>query len=315
MIQRYFLVLKKQPIWLILIAMVFLSSVFIQGFFSWGNFRNLILQSSVDGMLALGMTFLMINGYFDLSVGTVMGFTAALAIGLQPYGIITAVIVALLAGVVIGSINGFLVAKAKINAFIVTLGSFIGVRGLIYIYTGESALVGEIMEFGFFGSSSFLGIPTLFVIMIVLMGIAEFVLRKTPHGRYTYAIGGNIEAAENAGIPVDRTIWLNFILCSLTAAIGGVLLASRLNAATPGLGWPDTNLMTIAVVVLGGTSLAGGLGNITRTLGGLFTFGVLYNILNILGVQSYYNTLITGIVLILVVYVDSHIRKNRVSIL
>lgn len=315
MIQRVFLSLKKQPIWIILLCMMIISSIFIPGFLSWGNFRNLILQSSVNGILALGMTFLMINGYFDLSVGTVMGFTAALAIGLQPFGIFAAVVVALLAGAVIGGINGFFVAKAKINAFIVTLGSFIGVRGLIYIYTGESALVGEIIEFGFFGSSSFLGLPTLFVIMIVLMGIAEFVLLKTPHGRYTYAIGGNIEAAENSGIPVDRTIWLNFVLCGLTAAIGGVLLASRLNAATPGLGWPDTNLMTIAVVVLGGTSLSGGVGSITRTLGGLFTFGVLYNILNILGVQSYYNTLITGIVLILVVYIDSNIRKNRVSII
>jgi len=314
MIQKLFISLKKQPIWLILLGMIVLSSVFIPGFLSFGNFSNVLVQSAVDGMLALGMTFLMINGYFDLSVGTVMGFTAALAIGLQPYGLFVAVGVALLAGAVIGAINGFFVAKAKINAFIVTLGSFIGVRGLIYIYTGEQALVGDIMEFGMFGASSFLGLPTLFVIMFVLMLVAEFVLRKTPHGRYTYSIGGNIEASENAGIPVDRTIWLNFIICGLTAAAGGVLLASRLNAATPTLGWPDKNLMTIAVVVLGGTSLAGGYGNITRTLGGLFTFGVLYNILNLLGVQSYYNTLITGIVLILVVYIDAHIRKNKVSI-
>jgi len=314
MIQKLVISLKKQPIWLILLGMIVLSSVFIPGFLSFGNFSNVLVQSAVDGMLALGMTFLMINGYFDLSVGTVMGFTAALAIGLQPYGLFIAVVVALLAGAVIGAINGFFVAKAKINAFIVTLGSFIGVRGLIYIYTGEQALVGDIMEFGMFGASSFLGLPTLFVIMFVLMLIAEFVLRKTPHGRYTYSIGGNIEASENAGIPVDRTIWLNFIICGLTAAAGGVLLASRLNAATPTLGWPDKNLMTIAVVVLGGTSLAGGYGNITRTLGGLFTFGVLYNILNLLGVQSYYNTLITGIVLILVVYIDAHIRNNKASI-
>ncbi len=314
MIQRIYTSLKKQPIWLILLGMIFLSSIFVSDFFAFGNFKNVLVQSAVDGMLALGMTFLMINGYFDLSVGTVMGFTAALAIGLQPYGLVVAVVVALLAGAAIGAINGFFVAKAKINAFIVTLGSFIGVRGLIYIYTQEQALVGEVMDFGMFGASDFLGLPTLFVIMFVLMLIAEFVLRKTPHGRNTYAIGGNIEAAENSGIPVDRTIWMNFIICGFTAAIGGVLLASRLNAATPTLGWPDKNLMTIAVVVLGGTSLAGGYGNITRTLGGLFTFGVLYNILNLLGVQSYYNTLITGIVLILVVYIDAHIRKNRVSI-
>lgn len=304
-------VLKREPIWAIVIAMFVLASIFVSGFFSFGNFMNVLVQSAVDGMLVLGMTYLMINGYFDLSVGTVMGFTAALTIGLQPHGLLIAVLIALLAGAAIGLINGFFVAKAKINAFIVTLGSFIGVRGLIYIYTGEQALIGEIMEFGMFGSSSFLGLPTLFVIMIVLMAVAEFGLRKTPHGRYTYAIGGNMEAAGNAGIPVDRTIMLNFMICGLTAAAGGVLLASRLNAATPGLGWPDKNLMTIATVVLGGTSLTGGSGSITRTLGGLFTIGMLYNILNLLNVQSYYNTLIMGLVLILVVYADAHLKRNN----
>lgn len=304
-------VLKREPIWAIVIAMFVLASIFVTGFFSFGNFMNVLVQSAVDGMLVLGMTYLMINGYFDLSVGTVMGFAAALTIGLQPHGLLIAVLIALLAGAAIGLINGFFVAKAKINAFIVTLGSFIGVRGLIYIYTGEQALIGEIMEFGMFGSSSFLGLPTLFVIMIVLMAAAEFGLRKTPHGRYTYAIGGNMEAASNAGIPVDRTIMLNFMICGLTAAAGGVLLASRLNAATPGLGWPDKNLMTIATVVLGGTSLTGGSGSITRTLGGLFTIGMLYNILNLLNVQSYYNTLIMGLVLILVVYADAHLKRNN----
>lgn len=308
--KKIILAFKRQPIWGIFLAMFLLSSIFVSGFFSMGNVLNVLVQSAVDGMLALGMTYLMINGYFDLSVGTVMGFTAALTIGMQPYGLFVAILVALLAGAAIGTINGFFVAKAKINAFIVTLGSFIGVRGLIYIYTNENALIGEIMEFGMFGASSFLGLPTLFVIMIVFMAIAEFGLKKTPHGRHTYAIGGNMEAAENAGIPVDRTIMINFMLCGLTAAMGGVLLAARLNAATPGLGWPDKNLMTIATVVLGGTSLTGGSGSITRTLGGLFTIGVLYNILNLLNVQSYYNTLIMGLVLILVVYADAHMKKR-----
>jgi len=308
--KRIILAFKRQPIWGIFLTMFLLSSIFVSGFFSMGNVLNVLVQSAVDGMLALGMTYLMINGYFDLSVGTVMGFTAALTIGMQPYGLFVAILVALLAGAAIGGINGFFVAKAKINAFIVTLGSFIGVRGLIYIYTKENALIGEIMEFGMFGASSFLGLPTLFVIMIVFMAIAEFGLRKTPHGRHTYAIGGNMEAAENAGIPVDRTIMINFMLCGLTAAMGGVLLAARLNAATPGLGWPDKNLMTIATVVLGGTSLTGGSGSITRTIGGLFTIGILYNILNLLNVQSYYNTLIMGLVLILVVYADAHMKKR-----
>ncbi len=306
-------VLKRQPIWAIFLGMFLLSSLFVPGFFSSGNFLNILVQTAVDGMLALGMTYLMINGYFDLSVGTVMGLSAALTIGMQKYGLFPAIMSAALAGAAIGLVNGFFVAKVKINAFIVTLGSFIGVRGLVYIYTKEDALIGEIMELGIFGSDSFLGLPVLFVVMIVAMGIASFGLRMTPHGRYTYAVGGNMEAAENAGIPVDRTIMINFTICGLTAALGGILLAARLNAATPALGWPDKNLMIIATVVLGGTSLTGGSGSIVRTLGGLFTIGMLYNILNLMNVQSYYNTLIMGLVLIMVVYADSHIKKRNLK--
>ncbi len=309
--KRVLSLFRRQPIWVILLGIVVITSLFRPDFLAVGNLLNILVQSAVNGMLAIGMTYLMINGYFDLSVGTVMGFTAALAIGLQPLSIPVAVIIAIAAGAGIGAINGFFVAKAKVNAFVVTLGSFIGVRGLIYIYTGENALVGQNYDFFDFGASRILGVPTLFLIMLAFAIIAEFGLRRTAHGRRTYAIGGNVEAAENAGIPVDRTVFLNFVLCGTTAAIGGVLLAARLNAATPGLGWPDTNLMTIATVVLGGTSLTGGSGSVTRTLGGLLTLGVLYNVLNLFNVQSYYNLLLTGLVLILVVYIDSSLKTKR----
>jgi len=302
---------RQQPIWAILIVFMLIIGLIEPRFWQMGNLLNIAVQVAVNGMLALGMTYLMINGYFDLSVGTVMGFTAALAIGLQPAGLWVAIPVALAAGAFIGAINGFLVAKVKINAFIVTLGSFIGVRGLTYIYTQEDALIGTNWTFGDFGASSVLGMPTLFVVMIVCMVIAEFGLKRSAHGRYTYAIGGNIEAAANAGIPVNRTIFLNFMLCGFTAAAGGVLLASRLNAATPTLGWPDKNLMTIATVVLGGTSLLGGAGSISRTVGGLLTLGLLLNVLNLFNVQSYYNTLFTGLVLILVVFADYQIKMKR----
>ena len=304
-------VFKKRPIWAILLLLVIIISIAAPEFLRIRNLLNILLQSSVNGIMAVGMTYLMINGFFDLSVGTVMGFSAALAVGLQPMGLFPAILISLIIGAGIGAINGFFVARAKINAFVVTLGSFIGVRGLIYIYTKEDALIGEIMGFSDFGASSVLGIPTLFIIMIVIAIIAEFVLRKTPHGRNTYAIGGNYEAAANAGIAVNKTIFINFVLCSLAAAIGGVLLASRMNAATPGLGWPDQNLMIIATVVLGGTSLNGGYGSIVHTLGGVLTIGVIQNALNLLNVQSYYNMLLMGIILILVVFADSRFKLAR----
>lgn len=304
--------IRQQPIWVILLVLMIVTSLIQPRFLQMGNLMNILLQSSVNGMLALGMTYLMINGFFDLSVGTVMGFTAALTVGLQSVGgLQLSIPAALLAGSAIGAINGFLVARAKINAFIVTLGSFVGVRGLTYIYTQEDSLVGEVFGFAIFGSSRVFGIPTLFLIMLAFMILGELALRYTAHGRNTYAIGGNEEAARNAGIPVDRTIFLNFLFCGFTAAVGGVLIAARLYSATPGLGWPDRNLMTIATVVLGGTSLLGGSGSVVRTMGGLLTLGVLYNVLNLFNVQSYYNTLFTGLVLILVVYADSYIKVRR----
>ncbi|NQT59966.1 MAG: ABC transporter permease [Bacteroidetes bacterium] len=309
--KKILLFFKKKPIWAILLLLIIIISILAPEFLAMRNLLNILLQSSVNGIMAVGMTYLMINGFFDLSVGTVMGLSAALAVGLQPMGLFPAIMLALLAGAGIGAVNGFLVAKAKINAFVVTLGSFIGVRGLIYIYTKEDALIGEIMGFCDFGSSNVLGVPTLFLIMITIAIVAEFALRKTSHGRNTYAVGGNYEAAENAGILVNRTIFINFILCSLAAAIGGVLLASRMNAATPGLGWPDKNLMIIATVVLGGTSLNGGYGSIIHTLGGVLTIGVIQNALNLLNVQSYYNTLLMGIILILVVFADSRFKIAR----
>lgn len=304
-------VFKKRPIWAILIFLMIVVSIAAPDFLAIGNLLNILLQVSVNGIMAVGMTYLMINGFFDLSVGTLMGLSAALAVGMQSYGIFPAIVIALLAGVAVGAVNGFLVSKAKINAFVATLGSFIGVRGLIYIYTKEDALIGERMIFSDFGASKVLGIPTLFILMIVIALIAEFGLRKTVHGRNTYAIGGNYEAAENAGIKVNRTVFLNFIICSVAAAIGGILLASRMNAATPTLGWPDKNLMIIATVVLGGTSLNGGYGSIFHTLGGVFTIGVIENALNLLNVQSYYNMLMMGIILIVVVFADSRVKLAR----
>jgi ribose transport system permease protein len=300
--------IRIQPIWPILIFIIIVGAIVSRDFFTISNLSNILLQVAVNGVMAVGMTFLMINGFFDLSVGTVMGFAAALVIGMQKLGMIPALIISLAAGIAIGCINGFFVSKVKMNAFVVTLGSFIGVRGLIYIYTGEMALVGEFMGFAEFGMAEIGGFPLLALLMLVILAFGEFVLRKFRHGRNSYAIGGNAEAAKNAGIPVDRTIFLNFAISGLCAAIGGIFIASRMNAATPTLGWPDTNLIIIATVALGGTKLNGGFGSMIHTLGGLLTLGIINNIMDLLNVPSYYNMLFMGIILMLVVFADSKFK-------
>ena len=304
-------IIFAQPIWAILVGIFIVASIASPDFLNLRNLSNILLQSSLNGVLAIGMTFLMINGYFDLSVGTVMGFCAALTIGLQPLGLAPAILAALAAGLIVGAINGFFVVKVKLNAFVVTLASFIGMRGLIFIYTHERSIVGQHEGFAFFGAGHIGGFPTLALIMLCFMLIAEFVLRKTAHGRNTYAIGGNAEAARNAGIPVERTDFLNFVICGLCAAIGGVFVASRMNAATPTLGWPDTNLMIIATVALGGTKLRGGFGSLIHTLGGLLTLGIIRNTMDLLNVPSFFNRLSMGIILMLVVYADAKFQHGK----
>lgn len=306
--KSFALFIKRQSIWPILIICSLVISILTPDFLQFNNVINIFLQSSIYGVMAVGMTFLMINGYFDLSVGTVMGLCAALVIGLQEVNMATAVIISLLCGAAIGAINGFLVSRVQINAFIVTLASMFGARGLIYIYTKEQAVIGTIRAFEDFGASKLGFLPTIVIIFLGLLIIGELFLRFSIHGRHSYAIGGNYEAAKNAGIKVNKTIFINFMLSGIAAGLGGILLASRMNAATPTLGWPDTNLMVIASVVLGGTKLTGGYGSMIHTLGGVLTIGIIQNGMNLLNVQSYYNTLFMGIILILVVYVDKKFK-------
>jgi ribose transport system permease protein len=299
----------------ILLVLIVLFAVIERDFFTFGNLRNILLQSSINGVMAIGMTFLMINGLFDLSVGTLMGLSATLAIGLQPFGLAVAILASLAAGVVVGLINGLLTTKAHINAFIVTLATMIGVRGLTYVYCKEQSFSGQIQGFNNFAESRLFGIPTFAWIFVVLVLVCEFVLARTRHGRNTYAVGGNSEAAFNAGIDTSRTTIINFVICSVAAALGGIMIAARMNASVPTLGWPDANLVVISCVVLGGTSLSGGYGGMLYTLGGTLTISMIKNALNLLNVQTYYNSIITGLVLILIVYFDRVLRKrSRVSI-
>jgi len=305
--------LKKRGIWAIILIVVVVISLLEPRFLRAGNLLNVLQQSVVFGVIAIGMTFVMINGYFDLSVGTVMGLCACLAVGLQEYGLVVALLAALAAGTTIGAINGFLVAKVGINAFVVTLASMFGARGLVFVYTGEQPIVGSVAAFRQFGASSIGFMPTLALVFLVLLVIAELYLRYSNHGRNTYAIGGNYEAASNAGINVDRTIMINFMITGFAAALAGIMLASRMNAATPAMGWPDTNLMIIASVVLGGTKLTGGYGSMIKTLGGVLALGIFRNGMNLLNVQSYYNMLFLGIILILVVFADSRFSPTKKS--
>lgn len=296
-----------QPIWIFVVAITIFFSVMSEYFFSLGNLTNILVQTSTIGLIALGMTYVMINGNIDLSVGATLGLAASLSVGLQNYGITVAVVVAIASGVVLGAMNGLLVWKTGVNAFIVTLGAMIGVRGLIFVYTEEQSFYASNFAFSDFGMSTIGPIPVLAVIFLFCALLMHLVLKKTVHGRNTFAVGGNPEAALDAGIRIGRNMMVNFIIVGFFAALAGVLLATQMGASTPNLG-RDYELWAITAVVLGGTKLTGGFGSITGTMGGVLAIGVLRNGMNMMQVPAFYVLVILGVILISVLIIDQKIN-------
>ncbi len=299
--------MKQEPVWVIFIGCFLFFSIVSSEFLSVGNLLNILLQSSILGILAVGMTFLMISGYFDISIGSMMAFTAAVAVSLTGYSIVLAIVAALTCGALFGAINGLLVTKAKINAFIVTLAAMSGIRGLLYVYTGEREIIGLAREFEKIAAGKLLNIPYPILIWAVIVIVCEFILRKTVYGRNVYGLGGNLDATKNAGVPVDRYVLAFFVINGILVSIAGIILASRLNAATPVLGLGQEMIVIIAVV-LGGTKLDGGSGNMIKTVAGVLTVGIIQNGMNILNVQTFYNMLIMGSIFILVVFMDAKLK-------
>ncbi|MGJ3262810.1 MAG: ABC transporter permease [Salinarimonas sp.] len=298
------------PIWLILIACTAFFSVSADSFFAIGNFTNILIQTSTIGLIALGMTVVMINGNIDLSVGAVVALAASLAVGLQgDLGIIPAVLVGLGAGVALGFLNGMIVWKTGVDAFIVTLGAMMGVRGLVFVYTGEQSFFAMDCAYSDFGMSSVAGVPTLAWVFLAFTLVMHLVMTRTAHGRNAYAVGGNREAAENAGIRVGRHMVANFMLVGFFAALAGITLSTQMGASTPNLG-TNYELWVITAVVLGGTKLAGGAGSILGTLGGVLTIGVLRNGMNLMQVPAFYVLVVMGVILIAVLLVDARINRR-----
>ncbi|MCE9664588.1 ABC transporter permease [Halomonas sp. M5N1S17] len=296
-----------QPIWLFVIAIFIFFSFMSEYFLSLGNITNILVQTSTIGLIALGMTYVMINGNIDLSVGAILGLAASLAVGLQDHGLTIAIIAALASGMLLGALNGLVVWKTGVNAFIVTLGAMLGIRGLIFLYTGEQSFYSMNFAFADFGASTIGPIPVLAIIFLLCTLVMHLVLTRTGHGRNTFAVGGNPEASIDAGIRLGRHMMINFIIVGFFAALAGVLLASQMGAATPNLG-RDYELWTITAVVLGGTKLTGGYGSITGTLGGVLAIGILRNGMNLMQVPAFYVLVVLGVILISVLIIDKKLN-------
>jgi len=301
------------PIWIVFFIF---SAIFVPGFLNVSNMFNIFNQNAMKGILAIGMTFVIINGYFDMSTCTLVALSASLACGLEgSIGMVPGILAALLVGCLVGAINGFLVAYARINAFVVTLAMMLGCRGVGYIYHAEQSLIPNKTDAGWafidFGAAKIGPLSYIGIIFIALLLVAHYVLKYTNHGRSTYAVGGNENSAFNAGINYKRITFINFVICGFTGALGGVLYAAFAGSSTPTLGWPDMHMLVIAGVVLGGTKLTGGIGNIWYTLGGIMLLGVINNMMNLLNVQTYVNRMVTGLIMIGVLYLDKIIMDKK----
>ncbi len=290
-----------------LIVLVIVVSIMNPSFLAPLNILNLLRQVAINALIAFGMTFVILTGGIDLSVGAILALSSTLMAGMMVSGIdpILAIILGCLLGAIMGALNGLLITKGKMAPFIVTLATMTIFRGLTMVYTNGNPItgLGDSFMFQVFGRGYFLGIPVPALTMIITFTILWVILHKTPFGRQTYAIGGNEKAAIISGIKVDRVKILIYSLAGLLAALAGAILTSRLNSASPTAG-DSYELDAIAAVVLGGTSLSGGRGWIVGTLIGALIIGTLNNGLNLLGVSSFFQMVVKGGVIILAVLMD-----------
>jgi ribose transport system permease protein len=287
---------------IIIVILIFASPNFL----TINNILNVFRQVSINALIAFGMTFVILTGGIDLSVGATLALSGALTAGMLNGGMdpITAIIIGLAAGGVMGTINGLLVTKAKIAPFIATLATMTIYRGLALVYTDGRPITGFESElFTLVGGGYFFGVPVPVIITIIIFAILYFMLRKTTFGRNIYAIGGNEEASLLSGIKTGRFKIYVYALTGLLSSLAGIILTSRLNSAQANAG-TGYELDAIAAVVLGGTSLSGGKGWIVGTLVGALIIGVLNNGLNLLGVSSFYQQVVKGMVILLAVLLD-----------
>ena len=305
-------------VWFILLVVLLVFSLTIENFLQVGIFLNIARQATFVGVMAVGLAMVIIAGHMDLSIESVMAFSAmlaaylfgthgaGLALTLDPPWLVLPVTLALslLAGALFGLVNGYLIVRLGINAFIVTLASFIYVRGFVVALTGGRSVYGLPDPLRQVASGTVLGVPIL-VLLLIAVFVAFFVLlRHTPFGRYLYMIGGNPRAPYRAGINVDRLVMVAFILSGCLAAFAGWLLAARTAGATANLG---TGMLfeAFAAVVIGGVSLKGGSGRLTGVFAGVLLLSAIDTAINVMGMPPHYTLVIRGGLVLAAVLLDT----------
>jgi len=290
-------------------AVYIVFSLLDHEFLSVSNLTAVALQSSINAIIAIGMTLVIVTAGIDLSVGSIAGLASVVAATVMlTHGFVPGVVAGLAAGLVAGAVNGLLIARVGLAPFIVTLGTLTLFRGAALVYTSGQPIYSIPAGFRSVFAGSIGPIPTPVIIAIVVAVIFDFVLRRTSFGEHIIAIGGNEEAARLCGVAVGPVKALVYVIAGALAALGGFVLVARIGAAEP-IGGTGYELDAIAATVIGGTSLFGGVGTIGGTIVGALILGGLRNGLTLLNVQSFWQQVASGIVIIIAVSIDKLIRR------
>ncbi|AFY44871.1 inner-membrane translocator [Nostoc sp. PCC 7107] len=296
----------------ILVIICILFSLLSPNFFTTGNAVNILRQASINIVLATGMTFVILTGGIDLSVGSILAVSAVVAVlvSLLPALGWLAVPAALLTGLLLGLLNGALITFLDVPPFIVTLGSLTALRGAAFLVANGTTVINRNINFAWIGNSYVGPIPWLVIIALLTVAVSWFVLRQTVLGVQIYAVGGNERAARLTGIKVNRVLLFVYGVSGLLAGLAGIMSASRLYSATGILG-QGYELDAIAAVILGGTSFTGGIGTIGGTLLGALIIAVLNNGLTLLNMSYFWQLVVKGLVIIAAVMIDRLRRRSR----
>lgn len=305
-------IMGKYGIYVALLLLVIAMSIASPHFLTPANLINLVRQIAVKGILAVGMTFILLTGGIDLGVGSVLALSGVIATSLATTEHNIPLVVSLLAGLAVGAVcgifNGTLVSKFNVPAFIVTLAMTTIASGAALIYTNGRPVINLTDAYKVIGGKSIGPLPISIIIFLIVIAVAVFVLEFTTYGRHIRAVGGNEQAAITSGINAKAIKFSAYVVMGICCAIAGIILTSRVQTGNPSAG-TGYELDAIAAAVIGGTSLSGGVGTVAGSVVGILILGVLSNGLDLLNVSSYLQDIIKGVIIVAAVLLD--LRKNK----
>ena len=296
--------LREKRSYVILVVLLLCACMFTTEFLKPSNLSNVLLQVATDGIVAVGVTFIVLTGGIDLSVGSQIALTSVIVIMMQPkFGTPAGVLTAIAAGLIIGTANGLLITRVGISPFVTTLGMMTLIKGVALAISDSRSHSGIDPVFAHLANQRICGIPFAAIVFILFVLIGNWFLTRTTLGRCYYAVGGNPEASWLAGLNTNGLVLSVYVIGAFCTTIAGILLTSRINTGSPIIAG-DTGTTVISAILLGGTSMAGGIGTIYGTLVGTLILGILKNGMNLMGINGYFQTIILGSLLVISVLAD-----------